>query len=152
MIRDPEMLDQLLSTIRDFVKNELVPLEHEVEENNAIPEHIVEQMKELGLFGLTIPEEYGGLGITMEEEILVAMELGHTSAAFRSLIGTNNGIGSSGIIIDGTEEQKTEIFTALCHGRNYWFILFDRTGFRLRRCCFKNQCSQRRRLLYFKRN
>lgn len=84
-----------------------MPLEHEVEENNAIPEHIVEQMKELGLFGLTIPEEYGGLGITMEEEeILVAMELGHTSAAFRSLIGTNNGIGSSGIIIDGTEEQK----------------------------------------------
>lgn len=65
MIRDPEMLDQLLSTIRDFVKNELVPLEHEVEENNAIPEHIVEQMKELGLFGLTIPEEYGGLGSTL---------------------------------------------------------------------------------------
>lgn len=106
MIRDPEMLEQLLSTIRNFVKNELVPLEHEVEEKNAIPEHIVDQMKELGLFGLTIPEEYGGLGITMEEEILVAMELGRTSAAFRSLIGTNNGIGSSGIVIDGTEEQK----------------------------------------------
>ena len=106
MIRDQEMLDQLLSTIRDFVQNELVPLEHEVEESNAIPDHIVSQMKELGLFGLTIPEEYGGLGITMEEEIFVAMELGKTSAAFRSLIGTNNGIGSSGILIDGTDAQK----------------------------------------------
>jgi acyl-CoA dehydrogenase len=88
MIRDPEMLEQLLDTIRNFVKNELVPLEHEVEESNAIPEHIVSQMKALGLFGLTIPEEYGGLGITMEEEILVALELGQTSAAFRSMAQT----------------------------------------------------------------
>src|SRR5699024_2252456 len=63
-------------------------------------------MKELILFGLTFLEEYGSLGITMEVEIMVAMELGHTSAVFRSLIGTNNGIGSSGIVIDGTEEQK----------------------------------------------
>lgn len=106
MIRDQQTLEQLLSTIRSFVKNTLRPLEHEVDETDAIPDHIVQQMKELGLFGLTIPEEYGGLGITMEEEVLVAFELGQTSAAFRSLIGTNNGIGSSGIIIDGTEEQK----------------------------------------------
>src|SRR5690606_23798652 len=116
MIRDPEMLEQLLETIRNFVKNELVPLEHEVEESNAIPEHIVNQMKELGLFGLTIPEEYGGLGITMEEEILVALELGKTSAAFRSLIGTNNGIGSSGILIDGTEAQKQKYLPRYASG------------------------------------
>jgi acyl-CoA dehydrogenase len=95
MIRDEGMLQQLLSTIRDFVKNELIPSEHEVAEND-IPEDIVQQMRELGLFGLTIPEEYGGLGITMEEEVNVAFELGQTSPAFRSLIGTNNGIGSSG--------------------------------------------------------
>ncbi|MDS7933133.1 acyl-CoA dehydrogenase family protein [Acinetobacter sp. V91_7] len=106
MIRDQQTLEQLLSTIRSFVKNTLRPLEHEVDETDAIPDHIVQQMKELGLFGLTIPEEYGGLGITMEEEVFVAFELGQTSAAFRSLIGTNNGIGSSGIIIDGTDEQK----------------------------------------------
>ncbi|WP_415363633.1 acyl-CoA dehydrogenase family protein, partial [Escherichia coli] len=94
MIRDEGMLEQLLSTIRDFVKNELIPRENEVVEKDKIPDDIVQQMRELGLFGLTIPEEYGGLGITMEEEVRVAFELGQTSPAFRSLIGTNNGIGS----------------------------------------------------------
>ena len=106
MIRDEGMLEQLLSTIRDFVKNELIPRENEVVEKDKIPDDIVQQMRELGLFGLTIPEEYGGLGITMEEEVRVAFELGQTSPAFRSLIGTNNGIGSSAILIDGTQEQK----------------------------------------------
>ncbi|MFH3698272.1 acyl-CoA dehydrogenase family protein, partial [Acinetobacter baumannii] len=91
MIRDEGMLEQLLSTIRDFVKNELIPRENEVVEKDKIPDDIVQQMRELGLFGLTIPEEYGGLGITMEEEVRVAFELGQTSPAFRSLIGTNNG-------------------------------------------------------------
>ncbi|MFH4193545.1 acyl-CoA dehydrogenase family protein, partial [Acinetobacter baumannii] len=87
MIRDEGMLEQLLSTIRDFVKNELIPRENEVVEKDKIPDDIVQQMRELGLFGLTIPEEYGGLGITMEEEVRVAFELGQTSPAFRSLIG-----------------------------------------------------------------
>ncbi|MFX9420189.1 acyl-CoA dehydrogenase family protein, partial [Acinetobacter baumannii] len=86
MIRDEGMLEQLLSTIRDFVKNELIPRENEVVEKDKIPDDIVQQMRELGLFGLTIPEEYGGLGITMEEEVRVAFELGQTSPAFRSLI------------------------------------------------------------------
>ena len=117
MIRDEQMLKQLLSTIHDFVQKELRPLEHEVDETDAIPDHIVRQMKDLGLFGLTIPEEYGGLGITMEEEVLVALELGQTSAAFRSLIGTNNGIGSSGIIIDGTDEQKQKYLPAYASGK-----------------------------------
>ena len=76
MIRDEGMLEQLLSTIRDFVKNELIPRENEVVEKDKIPDDIVQQMRELGLFGLTIPEEYGGLGITMEEEVRVAFELG----------------------------------------------------------------------------
>ena len=116
MIRDEQMLEQLLSTLRDFVQNELRPLEHEVDETDAIPEHIVQQMREMGLFGLTIPEEFGGLGITMEEEVRVAFELGHTSAAFRSLIGTNNGIGSSGILIDGTEEQKQKYLPRYASG------------------------------------
>ncbi|MDO2326639.1 acyl-CoA dehydrogenase family protein, partial [Escherichia coli] len=85
----------------------LIPHENEVAETDEIPQDIVEQMKALGLFGLTIPEEYEGLGLTMEEEVYVAFELGRTSPAFRSLIGTNNGIGSSGLIIDGTEAQKS---------------------------------------------
>ena len=116
MIRDQEMLDQLLSTIRSFVKKELLPIEHQVDETKEIPEHIIQQMRELGLFGLTIPEEYGGLGITMEEEVYVAIELGQTSPAFRSLIGTNNGIGSSGILIDGTEVQKQKYLPRYASG------------------------------------
>lgn len=117
MIRDQEMLDQLLDTIRNFVKKELVPIEHQVDETKEIPESIIDQMRDLGLFGLTIPEEFGGLGITMEEEIYVAFELGQTSPAFRSLIGTNNGIGSSGILIDGTEAQKQKYLPDYASGK-----------------------------------
>jgi acyl-CoA dehydrogenase len=106
MIRDKQMLDQFLDTIAKFVRERLVPAENEVAENDAIPDDIVQDMKDMGLFGMTIPEEYGGLGLTMEEEVFVAIELGRTSPAFRSLIGTNNGIGSAAIVYDGTEKQK----------------------------------------------
>lgn len=106
MIRDSEILDGLLETVRRFVRDRLVPAEAEVEETNAIPPQIIDEMRRLGLFGLSIPEEHGGLGLTMEEEALVALELGYTSAAFRSVVGTNNGIGSQGIIADGTDAQK----------------------------------------------
>ena len=74
-------------------------------------------MRALGLFGLSLPEAYGGLGLTMEEEVLVDFELGRTSPAFRSLIGTNNGIGSQGIVIDGTEEQKQQYLPRLATRR-----------------------------------
>ena len=73
-------------------------------------------MRELGLFGLTIPEEYGGLGVTMEEEVSIAFELGRTSPAFRSYIGTNNGIGSIGIVLDGTDGQKAKYLPKLASG------------------------------------
>lgn len=116
MIRDPETLQILLDSIRQFVNQELIPREHEVAETDAIPEDIVAQMKEMGLFGLTIPEQYGGLGVTMEEEVNIAFELGRTSPAFRSYIGTNNGIGSIGILLDGTEEQKAHYLPKLAAG------------------------------------
>jgi acyl-CoA dehydrogenase len=106
MIRDQETINQFIDAIAKFVKERLVPAEADVAENDEIPEDIVNDMKEMGLFGMTIPEEYGGLGLTMEEEVLVAIELGRTSPAFRSLIGTNNGIGSAAIVFDGTEAQK----------------------------------------------
>lgn len=116
MALDNETLDQLLETIRRFVRERLVPLEHQVAENDAIPAEIVSAMREMGLFGLSIPEEHGGLGLTMEEEVRVAFELGRTSPAFRSLIGTNNGIGSQGIVIDGTGEQKRKYLPRLASG------------------------------------
>jgi Acyl-CoA dehydrogenases len=116
MIRDQETLNQLLDTISRFVRERLVPNEERVAEEDAIPADILQEMKDLGLFGLSIPEEYGGLGLTMEEEVLVAFEIGKTSPAFRSTFGTNNGIGAQGILIDGTEEQKRKYLPKLATG------------------------------------
>jgi len=117
MIRDQETLTLLLDSIRRFVREVLVPNEQLVAETDEIPAAIVEQMRELGLFGLSIPEAYGGLQLTMEEEVRVAFEIAHTSPAFRSLIGTNNGIGSQGIVIDGTEQQKQHYLPRLASGQ-----------------------------------
>ncbi|ARJ65280.1 acyl-CoA dehydrogenase [Magnetospirillum sp. ME-1] len=116
MIRDQEILNQLLDTLSRFVRERLVPNEERIAEDDALPAEIVAEMKELGLFGLSIPEEYGGLGLSMEEEVLCAFEIGQTSPAFRSIFGTNNGIGSQGIIIDGTEEQKRKYLPLLATG------------------------------------
>ncbi len=106
MIRDDGLLSALVDTVSRFVRERCVPLEGQVDETDEIPAGLVDEFRALGLFGMSIPENHGGLGLTMEEEVLVAFELGRTSAAFRSLIGTNNGIGSQSIIMDGTEEQK----------------------------------------------
>ncbi|TAA56709.1 acyl-CoA dehydrogenase family protein [Shinella sp. JR1-6] len=106
MIRDADVLNALVEMVRRFVRERLLPAEARVEEENAIPPEIIAEMRALGLFGMSIPEEHGGLGLTMEEEVLVAFELGYASPAFRSVIGTNNGIGSQGVIVDGTEAQK----------------------------------------------
>ncbi|HWT39454.1 MAG TPA: acyl-CoA dehydrogenase family protein [Paraburkholderia sp.] len=116
MIRDQETLSILLDSLSRFVRERLVPAENEVAETDEIPAGIVSEMRELGLFGLSIPEEYGGLGLTMEEEVLAAFEIARASPAFRSLIGTNNGIGSQGLIIDGTDEQKQYYLPKLASG------------------------------------
>jgi acyl-CoA dehydrogenase len=116
MIRDQETLKLLRDSIARFVREVLIPHEDIVAESDAIPADIVAQMRELGLFGLCIPEEYGGLALTMEEEVLVAMELAYASPAFRSLVGTNNGIGAQGIVIDGTLEQKAAWLPRLASG------------------------------------
>jgi alkylation response protein AidB-like acyl-CoA dehydrogenase len=116
MIRDPETLTALLDTVRRFVRERLVPAEDIVAETDSIPADIVRDMKTMGLFGLTIPESYGGLGLTMEEEALVMIELCQTAPAFRSLIGTTVGIGSQGILMDGTPEQKDRWLPRLASG------------------------------------
>ncbi|NMG17596.1 acyl-CoA dehydrogenase family protein [Aromatoleum bremense] len=116
MIRDQETLTLLLDTLSRFVRERLVPAENLVAETDEIPPDIVAEMRDLGLFGLCIPEQYGGLGLTMEEEVLVAFEIARTSPCFRSLIGTNNGIGSQALIVDGTEEQKNHYLPKLASG------------------------------------
>ena len=116
MIRDPQTLTMLTDSVARFVRTRLVPAEPIVAETDEIPPELIHDMRELGLFGLAIPEEFGGLGLTMEEEVRVAFELAWTSPAFRSLIGTNNGIGSQGLIIDGTIEQKQTYLPRLASG------------------------------------
>jgi len=116
MALDSETLEQLLATVRRFVQARLVPNEQRVADDDAIPEDIVAEMRSLGLFGLSIPAEYGGLGLNMTEEVRVTFELGQTSPVFRSRFGTNIGIGSQGIVIDGTEEQKRTYLPKLAAG------------------------------------
>lgn len=116
MIRDQETMQILLDSIRSFVNEVLIPQEEAIAETDEIPESTISQMQDMGLFGLTIPEEFGGLGVTMEEEVSIAFELGRASPAFRSFIGTNNGIGSIGILLDGTEEQKAAYLPRLASG------------------------------------
>ncbi|TDI60052.1 MAG: acyl-CoA dehydrogenase, partial [Alphaproteobacteria bacterium] len=116
MIRDQEILNQFIDTIQRFVREKLIPAEEEVSETGIVPEAILAQMRELGLYGMTISEEYGGLGLTLEEEVLVLFELCRAAPVFRSKIGTNNGIGSQGIVIDGTEEQKQKYLPKIATG------------------------------------
>jgi len=113
---DTDTLEQFLDTVRRFVRERLVPLEAQVSQTDEVPQETIAEMRELGLFGLSIPETYGGIGLTMSEEVRVVQELGRTSPAFRSVFGTNVGIGSQGIVIDGTEEQKQAWLPRLASG------------------------------------
>lgn len=116
MALDQDTRAQFLDTIRRFVRDKLVPLEAEVSETDRIPDAIIQDMRDLGLFGLSIPPDYGGLGLSMEDEVLVCFELGQTSPAFRSAIGTNVGIGSQGIVMFGREDQKKTWLPKLASG------------------------------------
>lgn len=116
MSLDIETRTLLLDSVRRFVRERLIPLEQQVAESDLIPDDIIKEMKELGLFGLSIPQQYDGLGLTMEEEVAVVQEFGYTSPAFRSVFGTNVGIGSQGIIIDGTQQQKEQYLPLLASG------------------------------------
>jgi acyl-CoA dehydrogenase len=113
---DPETFDALIATVRRFVAERLRPLETEVEANDAVPEAVVREMREMGLFGLSIAPEYGGLGLTMAEEARVGIEFGRTTPAFRSTFGTNVGIGSQGLVMAGTPEQKAEWLPRIASG------------------------------------
>lgn len=116
MALDSETLNQFISTLDRFVRERLIPLEEQVSREDRIPAEVIDEMKELGLFGMTIPEAYGGLGLSTEEECQVVKVLGRTSPAFRSVFGTNNGIGSQGLVMDGTEEQKAHYLPKMATG------------------------------------
>lgn len=113
---DSETYELLRGSVRKFVDERLIPAEDQVEYEDAVPDEIIADMREMGLFALTVPEQYGGLGLNSQEEAGVIRELCRASLAFRSVIGTTVGIGSQGIVIDGTEEQKQEWLPRLASG------------------------------------
>jgi acyl-CoA dehydrogenase len=113
---DPDIFDALIGTIRRFVAERLRPLEEKVAEEDEVPADIVREMREMGLFGLSIPEEFGGLGLTMSEEVRVALEFGRTTPAFRSVFGTNVGIGSQGLVMAGSDAQKAQWLPGIASG------------------------------------
>lgn len=113
---DHETLVAFKDTVRRYARERLVPLEEQVASEDGIPTDVVQEMRDMGLFGLTIPEEYGGLGITVAEEVELMMELTWASAAFRSLIAMNLGVGSQGILLDGTEAQRREWLPGIASG------------------------------------
>jgi acyl-CoA dehydrogenase len=113
---DPETLADLLQTIRRFVTERLIPVEERVDREDRIPDDIVAEMRALGLYGVTIPQEYGGLGLSAEESVLVFFELCRAAPAFRSVIGINNGLGSSTILADGNDAQRAKYVARLASG------------------------------------
>ena len=106
MALDDNSFSIFLDTIKKFVDNKLIPREQEVEDTNNIPIDVVSEMKDIGLFGISIPTKYGGSNLSMEQEVKLTFELGRASPAFRSMAGTNIGIGSQTIVMAGTDKQK----------------------------------------------
>ncbi|UDM52295.1 acyl-CoA dehydrogenase family protein [Cupriavidus sp. MP-37] len=116
MALDQESFALLRASVQRFIDERLKPAEDTLEETDDVPADIVADMKEMGLFGISIPESYGGIGLSMAQECDVVYDLGHTAFAFRSVFGTNVGIGSQGILMDGTEEQKQQYLPRIASG------------------------------------
>jgi acyl-CoA dehydrogenase len=116
MIRDQTRLDALIADIRGFVRDRWHPMEDEVERLGEVPEPLVQELRRKGYFGWSIPEAYGGLGLTTEELVLCALELSQASVALRARVGTNTGIGSEALVADGTEAQKSKWLPRMATG------------------------------------
>ncbi|MGY2084149.1 acyl-CoA dehydrogenase family protein [Blastococcus sp. SYSU DS0539] len=113
---DDDDFAAVLTAVRTFVRREVVPAEDEIEETDRIPDRIRKQAADMGLFGYAIPEEYGGMGLSMQEEVRLAMELGWTTPSFRSMFGTNNGIAGQVLVNFGTDDQKQRYLPRLAAG------------------------------------
>src|SRR5699024_8710118 len=113
---DSTELDDILAAVREFVREKVVPLETQVEDDDAFPESIIAESAEMGLFGWALPEAYGGLGLNAERYALLAREVGYTAPPFRPLFGTNNGIAGQVRVNYGTDEPKSEWLPRLASG------------------------------------
>src|SRR3984885_250964 len=107
---------ELVSLLRGFVRSEVMPAEAGIDESDEIPARLIQQAKEMGLYGYALPVEYGGLGLSVEQQVRVAIELGYTSPAFRALFGTNNGIAGQVLVSAGTQQQRKQWLPRLASG------------------------------------
>jgi acyl-CoA dehydrogenase len=108
--------DELIEVLRDFIRSEVMPAEAGIDESDEIPDRLITQAKEMGLYGYALPSEFGGLGLSVEQQVRLTMELGYTSPAFRSLFGTNNGIAGQVLVLAGTQEQRKHWLPRLASG------------------------------------
>jgi acyl-CoA dehydrogenase len=115
-VLDEGSVAEIIATVRSFIRDDVVPREAEIDEADDIPAHLRKAVRELGLYGFALPEEHGGLGLSMYDETRLVMELGYTTPALRSLFGTNNGIAGHTVMAGGTEEQKAEWLPKLASG------------------------------------
>ncbi|MCF2527828.1 acyl-CoA dehydrogenase family protein [Yinghuangia soli] len=122
---DDSDVTEIVASVRRFIRDKVVPLETRIDETDSIPGELREAAAAMGLYGFAIPEEYGGLGLTMSQEVPLVMELGWTTPAFRSLFGTNNGIAGHVLLEGATEEQKKLFLPRLASGE--WTASFALT-------------------------
>ena len=120
-----DVFADVLAEIRDFVRNRVVPREIEIMDSDAIPDDLRRQAVDMGLFGYAIPQEWGGLGLDLVQDVEVAMELGYTSLAVRSMFGTNNGIAGQVLVGFGTDDQKQRWLPELAEGQVASFALTE---------------------------
>src|SRR6201981_1880089 len=113
---DDDDFQQILAQTRRFVRTAGVPREQEILADNRVPDDIRDQAKKMGLFGYAIPQEWGGLGLNIAQDVELAMELGYTSLALRSMFGTNNGIAGQVLVGFGTDEQKARWLESMASG------------------------------------
>src|SRR5260370_40962197 len=108
--------DERIGVLRDFIQREVMPAEAGIDESDEIPDRLSAQAKEMGLYGYALPAEYGGLGLSVEQQVRLTIELGYTSPAFRSLFGTNNGIAGQVLVLAGTDQQRKQWLPRLASG------------------------------------
>jgi len=108
--------DELIEMLREFIRREVMPAEAGIDESDEIPGRLIAQAKEMGLYGYALPAEFGGLGLSVPQQVRLTMELGYTSPAFRSLFGTNNGIAGQVLVLAGTDGQRKQWLPRLASG------------------------------------
>lgn len=109
-------MQQMKEMIRNFVEREVEPFAIQIEEEDAIPKHLVEKAKDLGLFGISIPEQYGGIGLNAVGKATVLEQLGRTHNGFVSLISAHTGIGSTGLVKLASEHLKNKYLPEMAAG------------------------------------